>query len=313
MGGPVTPRRAVPAVTSAVPLLVVLLVLAAGLWFGSPGLARFLLYLPDRTDPGSPPTLVGVPGEDVALEAADGTRIQGWWYEAGPGGEGDGGETSEAETAPAAVLFLHGNAGHLGHRAFQAEGMLREGLSVFLLGYRGYGRSEGRPDEAGTIADAEAALDWMSERVGGEERVVVHGRSLGGAVAAGLAARRPAVAGLVLESTFTDLEAMGAAAYPFLPGFLFRRLRGHHDTLSRVREARSPVLVVHGTADTLVPFRMGEALAEAAASSTFLQVDGAGHNDLPFVAGRNYFRQVADFVRQVTGGGTGSPGARAGG
>jgi uncharacterized protein len=299
MGGPVTPHRAVPRVPPVLSLVLVLLGLAAAFWFASPAIARFLLYFPDRSDPGDPPTLVGVVGEDVALEASDGTRIHGWWY---PAARARHREAAPADTVPAAVLFLHGNAGHLGHRTFQAQGMLPAGVSVFLLGYRGYGRSEGRPDEAGTIADAEAALDWISERVGGEARVVVHGRSLGGAVAAGLAARRPGLAGLVLESTFTDLEEMGAATYPFLPGFLFRRLRGHHDTMGRVRDARMPVLVVHGTADALVPFRMGEALAGAAPTSSLVAVDGAGHNDLPFVAGPDYFRQVADFVRRVTGG-----------
>lgn len=306
-----TPRASMIPGSPVVGFLLALLALAALFWAAAPAIAAFLLYLPDRSDPGDAPTLAGVKGEDVSLAAADGTRLHGWWFRATaadspptpassePGSARSAGPGTAAREAPA-ILFLHGNAGHIGHRGFQAEGMLTEGVSVFLLSYRGYGRSEGRPSEEGMILDAAAAFDWVSDRAGGPGRVLVHGRSLGGAVAAAVVARNPGAAALVLESTFTDLEAMGRAAYPFLPGPLFRRLGGRMDTLARVREAGIPVLVVHGTADRLIPHSMGETLAAASADASFLSVAGAGHNDLPWVAGSDYFRRVAAFAHEVT-------------
>jgi uncharacterized protein len=222
----------------------------------------------------------------VLLTTQDEVELHGWWWDAG-------------EETPT-VLFFHGNAGNIAGRLGTAEMMVRRGISTFHLDYRGYGRSRGEPSEAGVRRDAEAALAWLAGVRGGEERIVVHGRSLGGAVAAGLALNRN-VAGVVLESTFTSLEEMGAEVYPFLPAFLFRRLRGRFDALGAVSRLRTPVLVVHGTADDLIPFRMGEALHERASEpKTFYPVAGAGHNDLPMVGGEAYAEQVAAFVRQVS-------------
>jgi hypothetical protein len=199
------------------------------------------------------------------------------------------------------VLLLHGNAGHIGHRIPLAEGLVERGISVLLLDYRGYGRSEGRPSEAGVRSDAEAGLRFAVERAGGSGRVVVFGRSLGGALAAGLAAEEP-VAGAILEAAFTSLEGIAAAVYPFLPRILFRRLRGRYDALGALGRVHAPVLVVHGTHDRIVPPAMGRALVEAAAGrGEWYPVEGADHNDPFAVAGAAYFDRLAAFVRRATG------------
>ncbi len=255
----------------------------------SPRFAETLLFIPHAGDPGPVPSLAGVPGEDVTLATTDGVEVHAWWFEAHP-------------EAPA-VLFLHGNAGTIGDRRFQAEGMLREGISILLLSYRGYGRSQGRPSELGVARDADAALAWMAERLGGAGGVVIHGRSLGGAVGAPLAARAPGVGGVILESTFTDLLEMGRAVYPFLPSLLLRRLRGHYDTRGAAGEITAPVLVIHGDRDRLIPVEMGHALRDAVpGGARSWEVPGAGHNDLPWVAGPEYFSRVADFVREAAEG-----------
>lgn len=264
--------------------------LAAYLMF-SPRTAEWFLFLPDASDPGEPPALGGVdgtavPGRTVEIETPDGVRIHGWWWEAAP-------------EAPA-ILFLHGNAGNIGGRLQTAEGLVARGVSTFLLDYRGYGRSGGSPSEEGIRLDGEAALGWVAGEVGGPGRVVVHGRSLGGVVGAELAARRP-VAGVILESTFTTLREMASAVYPFIPSILLRRLRGHYDALAAVGRIEAPILLIHGTADRLVPIRMGEALrARAGTGARWVPVEGAGHNDLPWVGGSAYFDRVAGFVREVT-------------
>lgn len=263
-----------------------LVALATAFIMISPRTAEWFVYFPDGSDPGSPPPLHGVEGVDIDLETADGVPIHGWWWNAG------------AE-APA-VLFFHGNAGNIASRVGTAEGLVARGVSVFLLEYRGYGRSQGRPSEEGIVLDGRAGLDWVSQEVGGAGRVVLHGRSLGAFVAAEVGSRT-GVAGIILESAFTSLEDMAAAAYPFIPRFLLRRLRGHYDNLAAVERGDTPVLVVHGTADRLVPTRMGEALLERAGGrGEWHGVEGAGHNDVVLVGGREYFERIADFVHGLT-------------
>jgi fermentation-respiration switch protein FrsA (DUF1100 family) len=266
----------------------------------SPVLAEALLFRPSRGDPGPPPVLAGVPGEAIQLLTSDGVRIQAWWYPVQERRLGAVPPDSRAAVSPRpapAILFLHGNAGDVSDRTPLAMGLIREGFSVLLLEYRGYGGSEGSPSEGGLHLDALAGYEFLLDRVEDPRGIVPFGRSMGGAVAAGLVAARPG-GGLILESAFTSLEAMAGALYPFLPRVLFRRLRGKFDTVAKVREVEVPVLVVHGTEDEIVPFRMGEELYRAADHwGEWLEVRGAGHNDVFWVGGAEYFRALGEFVR----------------
>ena len=297
----------------------------------SPSLANVLLFHPDPSDPGDPPTLAtgsagpggvtgdedpaddtvdagtadgtGVEGETVHLTASDGVDLKAWWY--------------PLEEDHGVVVVFHGNAGHLGHRTQLAEGLLEEGFSVLLAPYRGYGGSEGRPTEAGVYRDGQAAYAFAARQAGGAERVAFLGRSLGGSVAMGVAdgagrdseeaggeppsdAPPPEPPGaLILDSAFTSLGAIGQAVYPILPSFVFRRLEGSFPTLERTARFEKSLLVVHGERDGLVPPAMGRDLYDAAPGpKEWLQVDGGGHNDLLTVAGPEYFRTVGDFLRR---------------
>lgn len=264
----------------------------------SPRLAESLLFQPSRGDPGHPPLLLGVQGSDVRLQTADGVNVHGWWYPAVGSGVESGGRASPHSSSPA-VLFLHGNAGDISDRTGLAEGLLAQGLSVFLLEYRGYGGSDGSPSEEGLHLDALAGYDFLLAQVGSADDVVIFGRSMGGAVAARLGAERSPGA-VILEAAFESLEAMGRSIYPFLPGFLFRRLRGRFDTLSRVPEIECPVLIVHGSEDEIVPLAMGRTLYQASGGNgEWMQVEGAGHNDVFWVGGGEYFQRLAAFVRST--------------
>lgn len=265
---------------------VLLAAALAGLLVITPRTAEWFLFLPDRSDPGDPPAIAGIEGRNVGLEAEDGVPIHGWWWEVEPAGP--------------AVLFFHGNAGNIAGRVSTAAGLVRRGVSVFLLEYRGYGASEGSPSEDGILRDGRAGLDWVVDRVRGPERVVLYGRSLGGVVAASLGSRER-VAGVILESSFTTLEEMASAVYPWIPRFFFRRLRGHYDNLSAVGRMDRPLLVVHGTADDLAPVEMGRTLHQrAGVAARWFEVEGAGHNDMIQVGGDLYFDTVAEFVKDVT-------------
>ncbi|HEX8697176.1 MAG TPA: alpha/beta hydrolase [Longimicrobium sp.] len=190
------------------------------------------------------------------------------------------------------VLFSHGNAEDIGDDLPFLEEMRGAGFSVFAYDYRGYGLSTGRPGERRAYRDGAAALAWLTGRLGVPvDRVIVHGRSLGGGVATALAAREP-VAGLVLESTFTSVFAVA----PGVRLFPFDRFRNE----ARLKRVRCPVLVVHGTEDEVVRFSHGERLfAAAPGRKRKLWVDGAGHNDLVPVARERYWEALRDFARSL--------------
>jgi fermentation-respiration switch protein FrsA (DUF1100 family) len=200
------------------------------------------------------------------------------------------------------ILFSHGNAENIVQGMGFLETMRDAGFEVLAYDYSGYGLSTGRPSERAAYEDIEAAYDYLVRSAGvPPERIILHGRSLGGAVAADLASRRPA-AGLVLESTFTSAFRV-ARLYPFLP---FDRFR----TESKLARVRMPVLVIHGENDELIGFWHGQRLYDAAPGpKQRLWVRGSGHNDLSYVAGERYWaalRGFADGLRTAETGDTGT-------
>jgi hypothetical protein len=224
-----------------------------------------MVYFPEigGRRPAVNPGSVGLAYEEVGLDTADGERLHGWHVPA-PGARGT-------------VLFCHGNAGNISHRLDYLLMFHRMGYSVLIFDYRGYGLSTGKPTEPGTYLDAEAAWRHLTEARGvAPGRIVVAGESLGGAVAAWLAARRTPGA-LVLASTFTSVPDMGAAVYPFLPARLLARLS--YDARDSVARTQAPVFVAHSPDDEIVPFAQGRALYDAARGpKQFLELAG-GHND----------------------------------
>lgn len=248
----------------------------------SPALGERLLFFPSRMPAVAPPVAGSVQGVDVWLDAADGVRLHGWWFEAVPG-------------APAMVHF-HGNADDLRSRVHVAEMFVPRGFSVLLAGYRGYGRSDGKPTEAGLYRDGEAALRFAGEKAGSEGRVVLYGHSLGAAVAARVASENE-VGALIIESAFTSLADIGHVVYPFIPRLLLRRLRDRFDTRTTIARVGAPVLVVHGTADQTVPAWMGREIYEhGTGTKEWFPVPGAGHNDVAFTAGIDWVDRIAAFA-----------------
>jgi len=246
-----------------------------------------LLYLPLTRTVSHTPAAIGLAYEPVLLTTADGLRLAGWYIP--PPEEGGG-----------VILFCHGNAGNIGHRLDSLRIFHRLGWGVLIFDYRGYGESEGRPSEAGTYLDSEAAWRYLVEARGvGEERIVFFGRSLGGAVAAELAgSRRPA--GLIVESTFTSVPDMAAILYPWLPIRLLSRFR--YDARAAIAKVRCPVLVVHSRDDEIIPYGHGEALYRAAPEpKTLLSING-DHNAGFLLSGARYQEGVAAFLAGVRAG-----------
>ena len=237
-----------------------------------------LIYFPSRYPQGDwrPP---GVNFEDAEFQAADGTRLHGWY--------------AHRQDARAVVLFCHGNAGNVTHRAHTLAALHDlAGVSALVFDYRGYGKSQGKPTEEGVLDDARAAREWLAEKEGiAQSDVVLMGRSLGGALAVDLAAKDGAPA-LVLESTFTSVADVGAYHYPWLP--VRALLRTRLDSVAKIGRYGGPLLQSHGDADTIVPYRFGQELFQAARGpKSFLTIPGGDHND---AQPADYYRALAEFL-----------------
>ena len=192
------------------------------------------------------------------------------------------------------VLYLHGARWNLTGSVTRIERWKQLGFSVFAVDYRGFGKSTDiAPTEAYAYEDAEAAWDYLARIAPNRPRFIV-GHSLGGAIAAELAKRRPDASGLVLEATFTSVrEMIDLSAWSFLPVGLI--LTQEFDTLAKIPEVKVPVLITHGTRDSIVPFSMGEKLFEAAKSpKKFIRVEGAGHHNLSGAAFEEYRAALAE-------------------
>jgi len=244
------------------------------------GFTDRFVYFPTRALDGGTPASIGLAYEEVRLRTSDGVRLHAWFV---PGGR-------ERPT----LLFLHGNAGNISHRLEKLAILHELGGAVLLLDYRGYGLSEGAPDEAGTYRDGDAAYDWLIQRGIQPTSLVVYGESLGGGVATDLAARR-AVGGLILESTPTNMPDVARAHYPLLPAALLLSVR--YDSLAKIASVDAPLLILHSTEDEIVPFEMAERLFRAARPPKRLVQLRGGHNDNFLVATDAYTSALRAFLR----------------
>ncbi len=244
-------------------------------------LEEHFIFFPMRY-PGGNWRPQGLTVEDAEFVAADGVRLHGWFC--------------PVADPRAVVLVSHGNAGNVTHRADEIRLWQQHlGVSVFIYDYRGYGRSEGRPNESGLYADAHAAYRWLTEvkRIAADQ-IVLRGESIGSAVSLQLGLEVPHRA-LIMESPFTSAVDMGARSFPWLPVRWI--MRNRFDSLAVIGRYRGPLLITHGTEDSIVPFEMGRRLYEHANEpKRFFAVPNADHNDVPFVGGDAYFRAIAEFL-----------------
>ena len=236
----------------------------------------FLANMPGRALTATPGD-AGFTYQDVSITTSDSVRLHGWFV--------------AAKQAKATVLFLHGNAGNISHR-LDSIAIFRElGLDVFIIDYRGYGQSEGKPSEQGTYLDARAAWEYLvNDREIAPKKIVIFGRSLGGAVASWLAAQTTPGA-VILESTFTSAPDMAHRLYPFLPVRLMTRLK--YSVKENVKKLSSPLLVVHSRQDEVIPFDMGESIFAAAPEPKQMLVITGDHSG-GFLLNRNEYMTVLD-------------------
>ena len=277
-----------------------------------------LLYIPQpdpslplrtkRNPPGyaSPREVELADYEDVTIETADGIKLHGWLIKRG---------NDEATRRAPTLLYFHGNAGNIGFRNPLYK-LLWDAVPVNILAvdYRGYGESEGVPTEQGLRMDAAAALRFAETHpLLNPSRMLIFGRSLGGAVAVGLAAEqarlgRP-VPGIIVENSFTSVADIATILFPFLRPFKSvlhaPLLANEWNSLKDIVDVGCPVLLLSGTHDELIPPAHMEALYLACEKSPRVpyvrieHIQGGGHNDTPIAGGAVYHQHVLDFVRHV--------------
>jgi fermentation-respiration switch protein FrsA (DUF1100 family) len=271
------PTRAVLSVVAAAAVVIVLK------WLVGRVEPR-MMFFPSIGETETPRT-IGLEYRPLIIRTVDGETIAAWWM--------------PHRTARADVVYFHGNGGNLSMWLPILAGVQASGMNVLAFDYRGYGRSTGSTTEQGLYRDADAVLRELTrlrkEDGDASTRPVIYwGRSLGGPVAAyATTVRRPD--GLILESTFPDKGAvirghLVLRALNLLASYRF-------NTAEMVRGFDGPTLVMHGDADSVVPYSAGRALFERLAEpKRFVRLRGADHNDLQPATAREYWEAIASFV-----------------
>jgi len=243
-------------------------------------LHRYFVYVPDRTRVA--PKDAGLSGvEEIVFKAADGTRLIAWYR--------------PAQTGKPTLLYFQGNCGNTADRAGKIKAIGSDGYGVFMLNYRRYGGSGGRPTEKRIAEDAVSAYDYLRGLGVAPHDIVIYGESLGTAVATRLCLQRAPKA-LVLEAPFTSVVDVGLLMWPLLP--LKYIMVDQYRTIDRIGQVDVPLFIVHGGRDNVIPLNQARRVLHAANEpKTLSVVPRAGHNDL-FEQGA--WARVRDFITSLT-------------
>ncbi|NBC26171.1 MAG: alpha/beta fold hydrolase [Bacteroidetes bacterium] len=243
-----------------------------------------LIFHPSTQITGTPERL-GLPWSEHRVPTSDGLDLHGWLV--GDPGKGP------------VVVYSHGNAGNISGRVEIAGEIARQGASVFMYDYRGYGKSEGKPDEQGIYTDGEAVVHYLRRNLGiAVERMIFYGKSLGGAVAARQSARFNG-AGLVLDSAFLNGPEIAGDLYPLVPSFLVSIRFPVDEDLRNTNASR--IMILHGTNDRIINIRHGRTLHDIASEkkpSSFVELPG-GHNSSFVMSREIYAGAWANFLKSL--------------
>ena len=216
--------------------------------------------------------------QDIWLQTSDDVQIHGWHV------KGDG-------SLKRVTLYLHGNAGNITHRADHLVAIREAGSEVLIIDYRGYGKSDGNPTEAGMYRDADAAYQYLLDQGYETNRIVIHGESLGTVPGVELASRRKC-AGIVLEAPFPSARAVAQTVLPVIGPLVVSGM----ETENKIKQVKVPTLIIHGDRDGVIAYDLGRQVFEAANEpKEFWSLTGAGHNNLVQTGGSRYVEKLRAF------------------
>jgi fermentation-respiration switch protein FrsA (DUF1100 family) len=192
------------------------------------------------------------------------------------------------------VIYFHGNAGNLYHRIDEASVIYNMGHNVIISGYRGYGRSSGEPTEDGIYIDGRTVLKYVSGTLHYKpENIYIYGRSIGSTVAVDISQNIP-LGGVILITPLSSAEDFIREKYASI---LAGAGRNHYQSIRKIRDLKSPLLVIHGTDDDIIPYTLGVKLYEASPGrKSFTGIPGGGHNNLEFINPQLYWNSVKSFI-----------------
>ena len=263
-------------------LLITIMVTSAVILCGCDSVVNHVVFHPDNVNIVPADQLPdGI--EEFAVTTGDGVKMQGLYL-----------PLAESEKV---LIYFHGNAGNIYHRIPGLLQLRKSGVSVVGASYRGYGNSEGTPGESGIYQDGDAVYRYVTEELGyPKNNVIILGRSIGTTVALHLAQQHE-IGGLILVSPLTSgkahAEASGLEIIASIADNSF-------DNLTKIKQVKAPLLIIHGTDDRVIPFFMGKELFDAARTrKQLIKIEGAGHNDLQGRYGQFYWPPIADFINNL--------------
>ena len=224
----------------------------------------------------------GIEYEDVNFSSEDQVLLNGWFVK---------GALEDV------ILLCHGNFGNVSTRIDIIKDLQTLGYNVFIFDYRGFGRSNGVPNEKGLYSDVIGAYNYLKERGFSDKNIVVFGRSLGGAVAILLCSLIQDFKGVIIDSTFQSLPILGYDILGYsLPGFL---ISNRFESIKKIKNIKIPKLIIHSEDDDLIPFHHGEKLYEEAIEpKSFLKIRGL-HNNCLAESKDIYMKGIKDFLESL--------------
>ena len=190
--------------------------------------------------------------ETINFKTSDNFELKGWFHL----------KNSNKKT----ILFLHGNAGNLDNRIDKLNSLGSMDINFLIISWRGYSGNPGNPSEAGLYKDALSGIEWLNKKGISNDRIILYGESLGTAITTEIAQNKN-FAGIILEAPFTSMVDMGQKIYPIFPVRLL--LKDKYESKNKIKNIKSPILVLHGRKDKIVPFYMGEKIFEIANNPKF--------------------------------------------
>ncbi len=225
------------------------------------------------------PKLIDSTFDDIYIKTQDNITLNGWFI--------------PCNNSKYTIFFLHGNAGNIGHRLEKIK-MLREaGLNIFIIDYRGYGRSGGSPFEEGLYYDAKAAYEYLLyTRKISPNKIILYGESLGAAVAIDLAAKSE-IKAIILEGAFSCGKDMGREIFPFLPVFFFKDT---YNSVKKIKTVKAAKLFLHSKEDEIVPFALSKKLFDSSPGEKFFIELNGSHNDAFLYSKNEYLSAISEFI-----------------